>query len=82
MRSTPLTATLCVCVMGGGVGWPLLTGKQHEQGTGSKALSRAGKLEGRDGSPFGQQLPTPMSASLTRLGRRGLCQTPLCSEAL
>lgn len=36
MRTTPLTATLCVCVMGGGVGWPLLTGKQHEQGTGSE----------------------------------------------
>lgn len=39
MRTTPLTATLCVCVMGGGVGWPLLTGKQHEQGTGSKVPS-------------------------------------------
>lgn len=29
-----------VCVRdGGGVGWPLLTGKQHEQGTGSKVPS-------------------------------------------
>lgn len=38
-KHTPHGHVVCVRVMGGGVGWPLLTGKQHEQGTGSKVPS-------------------------------------------
>lgn len=71
-----------VCVRDGGRGRLAVVDRQTAR-AGHRLrspLSRAGKLEGRDGSPFGQQLPTPMSASLTRLGRRGLRKRPFAQR--